>query len=125
MRYTNLTKDQQCVLLNVAEQSYLSDVLNECATGAHWPDRLPEVPKLAKIVQDFIDQGLATMNRDSDKKGEPAIDIPNDEAPAILTDPDNWWSPDGTRPIALAPTEKGADLFEGKDVDIDLLQAGL
>lgn len=120
MRITDLTKDQRCVLLNAVENSYLFDVLGECAIGADWPDRLPRVPELAKIVQDFIDQGLVTLNRDSGEDGVPPIDIPNEEAAAILGDQDNWWSPDGTRPIAVAPTDKGLELYEGQDVDVDL-----
>jgi hypothetical protein len=121
VRHADLTEDQRCVLLNAVENSYLFATLAECSTGADWPDRLPDVPKLAKIVQDFIDQGLVTLNRDSDENGQPPVDIPNEEAPAILTDPANWWSPEGTRPIALAPTDKGLDLHQGEDVTIDRL----
>jgi hypothetical protein len=118
VRYADLTKDQQRVLLDAVEHTYLSGVLVEYSTGAEWPDRLPDVPKLAKIVQDFIDQGLVTLDKDSGERGRGPIDIPNEEAPAILGDPDNWWSPAGTRPIALAPTDKGLDLFQGEDVDL-------
>lgn len=55
MRNIDLTEDQRCVVLNAVEHSYLFVVLAACSTGADWPDRLPDVPRLAKIVQDFID----------------------------------------------------------------------
>jgi hypothetical protein len=55
VRNIDLTEDQRCVVLNAVEHSYLFVVLAACSTGADWPDRLPDVPRLAKIVQDFID----------------------------------------------------------------------
>jgi hypothetical protein len=110
MLWKDLTPDQQCVLMNAVEESYLFEVLNECGRGKDWPDRLPHVPRLAKIVQDFVDQGLVVLDRDAGV-GLAPIDIPNDQVPAILGEPDNWWSPDGTRPIALAPTEAGLAVY--------------
>jgi hypothetical protein len=116
MRYKDMTAEQRCILLNAVEESYLFSVLNECAPGPDWPDRLPRVPQLAKIVQDFIDQGLVTLYRDADEIGQPPIDIPADQARAILSDSANWWSSEGGRPIALAPTEKGRAVYRGHAV---------
>lgn len=116
VRMADLTADQRCVLLNAVEEAYLSDVLNECAPGLDWPDRLPSVPHLAEVVQDFIDKGLVTLYRDAEEVGQPPIDIPVDQAPAILGDPANWWSPDGVRPIALAPTDEGLAVYTGGSV---------
>jgi hypothetical protein len=115
VRLEDLTEQQRCVLLNAVEESYLSDVLNECSSsrGPDWPDRMPGVPQLAQIVRDFIDKGLVTLYRDAEEVGQPPIDIPADEAHAILADPANWWSPDGVRPIALAPTDDGRDVYRG------------
>jgi hypothetical protein len=116
VRLQDLTAEQRCVLLNAVEESYLSDVLNECAPGMDWPDRLPSVPHLAQIVHDFIDKGLITLYRNSGEVGQPFIDIPADQAQAILEDPANWWSPDGVRPIALAPTDDGLAVYRGQPV---------
>lgn len=120
MRRTDLTSQQQCVLVNAVEQTYLFDVLTECGHGRDWPDRMPHVPRLAKIVEEFIVQGFVTLTRDPDESGLPAVDIPDEQAHDILADPANWWSPDGVRPIALAPTDKGLALYRGTDVDADI-----
>lgn len=119
MRLTDLTDEQRLLLLNVIEESYLFEVLNECAPGEDWPDRVPYIPHLAQIVEDFLDKGLLTLYRHSDEPGHPPIGIPDDQARAILADPDNWWSPNGTRPIALAPTDKGLALYRGTDVNAE------
>jgi hypothetical protein len=71
------------------------------------------VPHLAQIVEDFIDKGLVTLYRSADEVGQPPIDIPADQAHAILADPANWWSPDGVRPIALASTDDGLAVYRG------------
>jgi hypothetical protein len=113
VRWEDLTAEQRCVLLNAVEESYLFSVLMECAPGPDWPDRMPRVPHLAQIVQDFIDQGLVALYRDADEVGQPPVDIPADQARAILADPANWWSPDGVRPIALAPTDEGLAVYTG------------
>jgi hypothetical protein len=120
MRLEDLTDEQRCVLLNAVEESYLFEVLNECSCsrGTDWPDRMPGVPRLARIVQDFIDKGLVTLYRDADEVGQPPVDIPNDQAPAILADSANWWSPDGVRTIALAPTDDGLAVYTGHPVTI-------
>jgi hypothetical protein len=112
----DLTDEQRCVLLNAVEEAYLFDLLNECAPGLDWPDRMPWVPQLAEIVGDFIDKGLVTLYRDADEVGQPPVDIPVDQAPEILADPANWWSPDGVRPIALAPTDDGLAVYRGRAV---------
>lgn len=44
MEWTDLTAEQQCVLLNAVEESYLFDVLTECAPGRDWPEKLTWVP---------------------------------------------------------------------------------
>jgi hypothetical protein len=116
VRLKDMTDEQRCVLLNAVEESYLFSTLMECAPGPDWPDRMPRVPHLAQIVQDFIDKGLVTLYRDADEVGQPPIDIPSDQAPAILADPANWWSPDGVRPIALAPTDEGLAVYTGVPV---------
>jgi hypothetical protein len=115
-RWDDLTAEQRCVLLNAVEEAYLFAMLTECAPGPDWSDRMPRVPHLAEIVGDFIDQGLVTLTRDADESGQPPIDIPTDQAHKILTDPANWWSPDGVRPIALAPTDEGLALYTGVPV---------
>jgi hypothetical protein len=120
MRKADLTEEQRRVLLNVVENSYLFDVLAENSAGADWPARLLDVPRLAGVVQDFISQGLATLYRDSGQQGVPPAEIPDEEAPAILGDQDNWWSLEGTRPITVAPTDKGLALYQGKDVAIEV-----
>lgn len=119
IRVTDFTADQQCVLLNAVEEAYLFEVLNECGHGEDWPDRLPHVPRLARIVGRFVEQGLVNLTRDSGEKGKPSIDIPNEQAPAILADPANWWSPDGVRHIGLITTDKGLAVYHGEEVDID------
>ena len=107
------------MLLNVIEESYLWEVLNECAPGEDWPDRAPYIPHLIGIVEDFLNMGLISLYRHSDEPGYPIIDIPDTEARTIIADPDNWWSPGDFRPIALAPTDKGKALYEGQEIDID------
>lgn len=113
MRWSELEPEQRCVLLNAVEESYLFEVLNECARGRDWPDRLPQVPHLAAIVQDFVDRGLVELTRDAKEVGRPPIDIPANQVRAVLADPENWWSPDGVRPIALAATDAGRDVYRG------------
>ena len=113
VRWTDLTDEQRCVLLNAVEESYLFAVLTECAPGRDWPDRLPQVPRLAKIVEDFIDKGLVTLTWDADEDSQPPVGIPHDQALAIIADPDNWWSSEGGRPIALAPTDTGLAVYHG------------
>lgn len=119
MHRTDLTPEQQCVLLNAVEETYLFGVLQECAPGPDWPDLVPQIPQLARIVEDFIGQGLVILTKDAGEEGQPPADIPNEQAHAILADPANWWSPDGVRPIALAPTDKGLALYRGREVDVD------
>jgi hypothetical protein len=120
VRPENLTDEQRCVLLNAVEESYLSSTLMECAPGADWPDLMPWVPHVAQIIEDFIDKGLVILTRDADENGQRPIDIPADQAHAILADPANWWSSEGVRPIALAPTDDGLAVYTGgRHVDRD------
>jgi hypothetical protein len=125
VRYADLTKEQRVVLLNVVEQSFLWEVMNECATGADWPDRAPYIPHLTQVVLDFFDKGLASLYTYSDDPDNTIIYIPDDEARIILANPDNWWSPGNFPSIALMPTDKGLALHQGDDVAIDRLQTGL
>lgn len=111
MQFTDLTSQQQCVLLNAVEEAYLFSVLNDCVPGQDWADRLPHVPRMAQIVEEMIDQGLIELTKDSDEEGEPPVDIPADQVHAVLSDPDNWWSPDGVRPFSLAPTDAGLAVY--------------
>jgi len=111
VRWRDLTSDQQCVLLNAVEDTYLFAVLTECAQGADWPDLMPQVPHLARIVEDMAERGWVVLTRDSEEEGELPIDIPADQVHEILSDPANWWSPDGVRPIAVAATEKGLAVY--------------
>ena len=113
VRLEDLTDEQRCVLLNAVEESYLFSVLMECAPGADWPDRMPHIPHLAQIVEDFIDMGLVILTRDADEPGQPPIEIPADQARAMVADPANWWSSEGGRPIALAPTDDGLAVYRG------------
>ena len=116
VRLEDLTDEQRCVLLNAVEEAYLFAMLIECAPGADWPELMPHIPHLAGIVQDFIDKGLVTLYRDADEVGQPPIDIPNDQAPAILADPANWWTTEGVSPISLAPTDEGLAVYTGHPV---------
>jgi hypothetical protein len=116
VRLEDLTDEQRCVLLNAVEESYLFSVLMECAPGTDWPDRMPHIPRLAKIVEDFIDKGLVILTRDADESGQPPIEIPADQARAMVADPANWWSSEGGRPIALAPTDDGLAVYTGHPV---------
>jgi hypothetical protein len=118
VRLKDLTDEQRCVLLNAVEESYLFSTLMECAPGADWPELMPWVPHVAQIVEDFIDKGLVTLTRDADESGQPPIDIPVDQAHAILADPANWWTSEGVRPIALAPTDDGLAVYTGGTVTI-------
>lgn len=112
MEWTDLTKEQQCVLLNAVEESYLPDVLTECAPGPNWPDdRLPQIPRLARIVEDLIGQGLVAMTKDAPQAGQAPIDIPPGQVHDVLADPGNWWPPDGGRPFALTATAEGRAIF--------------
>ena len=116
VRLEDLTEEQRCVLLNAVEESYLFSVLMECAPGQDWPDRMPRIPYLARIVEDFMDKGLVTLTKDADEAGQPPIDIPLDQARVIVADPANWWSSEGGRPIALAPTDDGLAVYTGHPV---------
>jgi hypothetical protein len=112
VQWTDLTKEQQCVLLNAVEESFLFEVLTECAPGPDWPeDRLPRIPHIAEIVEDFISRGLVILTRSAPETNQPPVDIPSDRAHDVLADPANWWTPDGTRPFALAATDEGRAIF--------------
>jgi hypothetical protein len=111
VRFTDLTSDQQCVLLNAVEEAYLFSVLNDCVPGQNWPERVRGAPRLAQIVEDLIDQGLVELTKDSDEEGQLPVDIPAEQVHAVLSDPANWWSPEGTRPFALAPTKAGLAVY--------------
>lgn len=120
MRFTDLTAQQQCVLLNAVEEAYLFSVLNDCVPGEDWPERLPQVSQLAQIVEELIGQGLIELTKDSDQEDEPPVDIPADQVHTVLADPANWWSPDGVRPFSLAPTDAGLAVYRstpGRDHD--------
>ena len=117
MRFADLTHEQRCVLLNAVEESYLFSVLMECAPGQDWPDRMLRIPHLARIVEDFIDHGLVILTKDADEAGQPPIEIPADQARAIVADSANWWSSEGGRPIALAPTDEGLAVYTGIPVE--------
>jgi hypothetical protein len=116
VRMEDLTDEQRCVLLNAVEEAYLFAMLTECAPGADWPDLMPHIPHLAGIVEDFIDKGLVTLYKSADEQGQPPIDIPADQAHAVLADPVNWWTSEGVRPISLAPTDDGLAVYRGVPV---------
>lgn len=112
MKWTDLTPDQQCVLLNAVEESYLFGMLQECGGGWDWQERLTHVPRLTRIVEELIDQGLVELTKDPEEEGVPPVSVPGEQVHAILADPGNWWSADGVRPFSLAPTDAGLAVYE-------------
>jgi hypothetical protein len=119
VRYADLTEEQRCILLNAVEESYLFEVLNECAPGDDWPDRIPHIPHLAKVLESFLDNGLISLTKDAGP-GERPVDVPDKDARDIVADAENWWSEDGGRPISVVATDKGLAVYQGGDVAIDL-----
>lgn len=111
MLWTDLSPDQQCVLLNAVEESYLFGVLIECGSAPDWPERLKHVPRLAGIVEQMVEQDLIEVTVDSEQQGQPADSVPADQVHAIVSDPANWWSPEGTKPFGLAPTDAGLAVY--------------
>ena len=111
MRFSELPPDERCVLLNAVEEAYLFSVLSECVPGQDYPEKLRRVSRLAQIVEDLINRGLIELTRDADEDGELPVDIPADQVHAVLSDPDNWWSPDGVQPFSLAPTDAGLAVY--------------
>lgn len=118
VRLEDLTGDQRCVLLNAVEETFLFSVLMECAPGADWPDLMPHVPYVRQIVEDFINKGLVTLYRNTYEPGHPPVDIPNDQAHAVLADLANWWTSEGVRPISLAATDQGLAVYTGHSVAV-------
>jgi hypothetical protein len=117
MQMTDLTEKQRLVLVNTVEESTLFSLLDEYAPGEALDEKLPYVAELSPIVLDFLDKGLISLYRNSDEPSQPFIDIPDNEAHTLLTDPRNWWTPDDTHPISLAPTDKGLALYQGQEID--------
>lgn len=113
VNWDDLTSDQQCVLFHAVEGDYLSGVLVGCTNEPDWPQRLAHVPRMAKIIEELADKGLVELTRDADEAGAPPTDVPADEIHGVLSDPANWWSPDGIRrPMTgLAPTDAGLALY--------------
>ena len=111
-RLEDLTDAQRCVLLNSVEESDLYNVLMECAPGRVWAELSPHLP----IVEDFVREGIVSLyTYDADAA---IIDIPNDEAPAIIADSANW-APGREPLISLSPTDKGRALYRGEPVSTD------
>lgn len=126
MQWTDLTAEQRAVLLNAVEHSYLDSLLMEWIPGKDWPERLPEVPRLARAIEELADQGLIEMTEDTDQVGQPPIDVPADRLHEVVSNPANWWSPEGTGPFALSPTDEGLAVFRTSTRDnlYDFHQAG-
>jgi hypothetical protein len=109
-RLEDLTDAQRCVLLNAVEESDLYNVLMECAPGRDWAELSPHLPGVARIVENFVQQGIVSLyTYDADAA---IIDIPNDQAPAIIADAANW-APGSNPLICLSPTDKGLALYRG------------
>lgn len=111
MLWTDLNPDQQCVLLNAVEESYLFGVLIECGSAPDWAERLKHVPRLAGIVEQMVEQGLIEVTVDSDKQGQSASSVPADQIYEVISNPDSWWTPEGTKPYGLAPTDDGLAVY--------------
>lgn len=111
-RLDDLTDDQRCVLLNAVEESDLYNVLMECAPGRDWAELSPHLPSVARIVENFVQEGFVSLYTYADDADAAIIEIPNDEAPAIIADSANW-APGRERLICLAPTDKGLALYRG------------
>jgi hypothetical protein len=111
--WDQLTPDQQCVLLHAVEGDYLSGVLVGCTNEPDWPQRVTHVPRMAKIIEDLVDQGLVELAWDADEPGAPSIDVPADEVHEVLHDAANWWSSEGIRKpwTSLAPTDAGLAVY--------------
>lgn len=110
MQWTELTPVQRCILLEAVEVSSLDTVLLACVQGRDWQEKLPEVPRLADAVEWLVDHGLIEVTRDQDE-GQPPADVPRDQVHKVLTDPANWWSPEGVGPFGLVSTEAGEAVF--------------
>lgn len=122
MNWSDLTEEQQCVLFNAIEDSYLGDVLAECTSGPNWPDdRFGQLPHLVEVIEDLMDQGLVAMNRDAPARTEaeldqPPVDVPADQVHEVLADRSNWWNPDSSLVYALTATDKGRAVYRGQTV---------
>jgi len=115
-RLEDLTDAQRCVLLNAVEETDLYNVLMECAPGRDWVELSPHLPGVARIVEDFVQEGIVSLyTYDADGA---IVDIPGDEAPAIIADSANW-APGREPLISLSPTDKGLALYRGEAVSTD------
>lgn len=117
-RLENLTDDQRCVLLNAVEESDLYNTLMECAPGRDWAELSPHLPSVAQIVEDFVQGGIVSLYTYSGDAGDTIVDIPDDDAPAIVADSANW-APGREPLICLSPTDKGLALYRGEGVSTD------
>jgi len=114
-RLEDLSDGQRCVLLNAVEESDLYSVLMECAPGRDWEELSPHLPDVARIVEDFLSQGLVSLYTYSGDDGSTITDIPAGEAQAIIAAPSSW-APGREPLISLAPTDKGLALYRGEEV---------
>jgi hypothetical protein len=119
-RLEDLTDDQRCVLLNAVEESDLYNVLMECAPGRDWAELSPHLPGVARIVENFVQEGIVSLYTYADgaDAADAIVDIPDDEAPAIIAESANW-APGREPLICLSPTDKGLALYRGEAVSTD------
>ena len=110
MQWTDLTSLQRCVLLEAVEVSSLDTVLLACVQGREWAEKLPEVPRLAAAVEWLVDHGLIEVTKDEEEDQHPAA-VPRGQVHEVVSDPANWWSPEGVGPFGLVSTEAGDAVF--------------
>lgn len=96
--WSQLSPEQQCVLLGAAERDLLIDLLVKWEPGLDWSGRVAHVPRLARAVIELVNMGLVEVYQAPNVHAESVLVLPKD-VPAVVNEPGNWYGEDGTLSI--------------------------
>ncbi len=110
--WSELSKEQQCVLLAAAESALLIDLLALWEPSLDWTERLPHIPRLAKAVVELADMALIEVVQSADVGSESRL-VTRDRLPELVFDPRSWWTEEGpTSLVELVCTDAAAAVLE-------------
>jgi hypothetical protein len=114
LKWSDLSTEQKCVLVEAAKSGLLQNVLAAWAPTEDWAGRLAYAPSLAQAIIDLTAAGLVEVYRSESLQDEGEL-IFLEDLPAILQDLANWMTDDGPKAlIELASTSTADEVFNSR-----------
>jgi len=117
VNWSDLSREQRCVLVGAATSALLQDLLTSWSPGSSWDELMIHVPRLARAVVEMADADLVEvyLSASSEDEGERVL---KDDLATVVDDPSNWMTDDGPSNIVeLVTTDAAGAVLNTRGTD--------